>query len=60
VVARLNRDFIDVLNMDEVKSALAKQGLVIRSSTPTQLEALIKSDIARWQKVVTDAKIAAD
>ncbi len=60
LVARLNRDFIEVLNMDEVKSALAKQGLTIRSSTPAQLEALIKSDVARWQKVVTDAKISAD
>ena len=60
VVARLNRDFIEVLNMEEVKSALVKQGLTIRSSTPAQLEALIKSDIARWQKVVTDAKISAD
>ncbi len=60
VVARLNRDFIEVLNLEEVKSAFAKQGLMIRSSTPAQLEALIKSDIARWQKVVSDAKIAAD
>ncbi len=60
LVARLNRDFIAVLNMEDVKSALAKQGLTTRSSTPAQLEALIKSDIARWQKVVTDAKISAD
>jgi tripartite-type tricarboxylate transporter receptor subunit TctC len=60
VVTRLNRDFIDVLNMEEVRSALAKQGMTVRSSTPAQLEALIKSDIARWQKVVTDAKISAD
>ncbi len=60
VVARINRDFIEVLNMDDIKSALAKQGLSIRTSTPAQLGALIKSDMARWQKVVTDAKIEAD
>ena len=60
VVARLNRDFIEVLNMDDIKSALSKQGLSIRTSTPAQLGALIKSDMARWQKVVTDAKIEAD
>lgn len=60
VVARINKDFIEVLNMDDVKAALAKQGLTIRTSTPAQLGALIKSDMARWQKVVTDAKIEAD
>ena len=60
VVARINRDFIEVLNMPDVKAALAAQGLLIRTSSPAQLGALIKSDMARWRKVVTDAKIVAD
>ncbi len=60
VVARLNRDFIEVMAMDDVKSALAKQGLSVRTSSPAQLAALVKSDLARWQKVVKDANITAD
>ncbi len=60
VVARINKDFIEVINQEDVKSALAKQGLSIKTSTPAQLTTLIKSDMARWQKVVTDAKITAD
>ncbi len=60
VIARINRDFIDVINMDDIKSALGKQGLAIRTSTPAQLGALIKSDMVRWQKVVTDSKIEPD
>ena len=60
VVARINRDFIDVINTEELKAALAKQGLSIRTSTPAQLTALVKSDLARWKKVVTDASITAD
>ena len=60
VVARLNKDFIEVINQEDIKSALAKQGLSIKTSTPAQLGTLIKSDIARWQKVVTDAKIQSD
>ena len=60
LVARLNRDFIEVMNSDDVRSALAKQGLSIKTSSPEQLAAIIKSDLARWKKVVTDAKISAD
>ena len=60
VVTRINKDFIELINQDEIKSALIKQGLVIRTSTPSQLTTLIKSDIVRWQKVVNDAKISAD
>jgi tripartite-type tricarboxylate transporter receptor subunit TctC len=60
LVARINRDFIEVLNQDDVKSALSKQGIAIRTSTPAQLASLIKSDMVRWQKVVTDARIEPD
>ena len=60
VVDRINKDFIDVINQPDIKEALAKQGLTIKTSTPGQLAALIKSDMARWQKVVTDAKIQPD
>jgi tripartite-type tricarboxylate transporter receptor subunit TctC len=60
LVARLNKDFIDVMNDPEVKVALGKLGLSVRTSTPTELTAIIKSDLARWKKVVTDANISAD
>jgi tripartite-type tricarboxylate transporter receptor subunit TctC len=60
VVAPINKDFIEVINQDDIKAALAQQGLMIKTSTPAQLAALIKSDMARWQKVVTDAKIQPD
>ena len=60
LVARLNRDFIEVMNDAEVKAALGKQGLSIRTSSPAELTTIIKSDLARWKKVVTDANITAD
>ena len=46
--------------MKEVKSALAKQGLSIHTNSPAELAALLKSYLARWQKVVKDANIVAD
>ena len=60
LVQRLNKDFTEVLALDEVKSALAQQGMVVRTSSPEQLGAQIKADLARWKKVVSDAGIAAD
>ena len=60
LVARLNKDFIEVMNLDDVKAALAKQGLSVRTNTPAQMAALVKSDMARWLKVVRDAHIEAE
>ncbi|WP_179106866.1 tripartite tricarboxylate transporter substrate binding protein [Variovorax sp. KK3] len=60
LVTRLHRDFVAVLNSDEVKESLGKQGLMVRTGSPAELGALIKRDMARWSKVVTDAKITQD
>lgn len=60
LVQRLHKDFIAVINSDEVKAELARQGLTVKPATPEQLGALIKTDIQRWRKVVTDHKITAD
>lgn len=60
LVARLNRDFVAVLNMPDVKADLAKLGLTIKTSSPEQLGTLVKSDLARWRKVVKDAGITAE
>ena len=60
LVARLNRDFVEVMKLDEVKSALAKQGIAVKTSSPDQLATIITSDLTRWKKVVIEAKISAD
>ena len=60
LIQRLNKDFAEVLSSEEVKSALLQQGMVVKTSTPEQLATQIKSDLARWKKVVGDAGIVAD
>jgi tripartite-type tricarboxylate transporter receptor subunit TctC len=60
LVSRLNRDFIEVMNTEEVKAELAKQGIQVTTSTPAELQALVERDIASWQQVVTKAGIKAD
>jgi tripartite-type tricarboxylate transporter receptor subunit TctC len=59
-VAKLNRDFIETVNLEDVRTALQRQGLAIRTTTPAQFTTIIASDLARWKKVVADARITAD
>ena len=60
LVARLNADFVAVMNDADVKLELAKLGIAVRTSSPAQLGDLVKSDLVRWQKVVTTAGVVPD
>ena len=60
VVTRLHQDVGAVLAMPEVRAQLAAQGLVVQTSSPEELGALVRSDLARWRKVISEAKITAD
>jgi tripartite-type tricarboxylate transporter receptor subunit TctC len=60
LVRRLNADVNAVMALPDVRDTLMKQGLIPVTSTPAEAAALIKSDLARWSKVVTEAKITVD
>jgi tripartite-type tricarboxylate transporter receptor subunit TctC len=60
LVAQLNKDVNAVMALPEVREQLTKQGMIPTTSTPAKLAALIKSDLARWAKVVADARITLD
>jgi tripartite-type tricarboxylate transporter receptor subunit TctC len=49
-----------VVALPEVKEALAKQGAESESSTPEQFAAYIRSELAKWAKVVKDANVRLD
>lgn len=59
-VARLNRDFVEVMNAPYIRAELSQKGLSVKTSTPAQFAQVVKSDLARWKKVVVDARITAD
>jgi len=59
VVARINREVIAVVNAPETRAALDKQGVVVETSTPEQLAALIRNDVTRWGAIIREAGIAA-
>ena len=52
IIERLNRDVVKVLNMPNVKEQLFRSGLDASPSTPKEFSAYIKSEMAKWAKVV--------
>jgi len=60
LIARLNADVNAVMDLPDVRDTLTRQGLIPTHSTPEELARLIKADLARWARVVADAKITVD
>jgi tripartite-type tricarboxylate transporter receptor subunit TctC len=60
LVQRLNQDLHAVMDSPDAREVLFKQGLRPSLSSPEELGAQIRSDLARWAKVVADGKISAD
>jgi len=60
VIARLNSDINELLRQPEIREQLAKQGMNPAGGPPERFGALIKSELARWSRVVAAAKIKLD
>src|SRR5215472_1096638 len=60
IVERLNQEIAAALAQPEIRESLQKQGLTPATGTPEALGTLIRADLARWEGVVSQAKIKAD
>jgi tripartite-type tricarboxylate transporter receptor subunit TctC len=60
VIAALNREMANTLMQADVKERFAKLGAEPVGSTPEEFDAFIKAEIAKWGKVVKEARIKAD
>ena len=60
LIARLNTEIVKALNSPEIKSRLANEGAEVVGNTPEQFGAILKSDIAKWAKVIRASGIKAD
>jgi tripartite-type tricarboxylate transporter receptor subunit TctC len=52
LVARLNREIVAALAASEVKEQMTTAGVDTQPSTPTQLAAYVRDEIARWAQVI--------
>jgi len=57
IVNKLNAEINAVLKMPDVRNKLEAAGIDIQGGTPQEYAALIKSDLAKWSKVVKEAGI---
>lgn len=57
ILKRLQEATVQAVAQPDVVERLKKAGYEVGSSTPEALSALVRSELARWHKLATDAKI---
>lgn len=57
IIGRLGAESVKIAQNDQVKSLLLRDGMETVGSTPAEYASLIKSEVARWLKVVKSAGI---
>lgn len=57
IIERLNAVVRRGLDLPEARAVMEKQGLDVTPSTPAELGALVKNDLAKWAKVIKAAGI---
>lgn len=60
IVRRLSEETLAIVAQQDFREAAFKQGVLVDPVGPEGLAALVKSDLAKWQKVVAQARITAD
>ncbi len=60
IISRLHDEAVKALARDDVKGTLGAQGLTVYSSTPDQVTAHIKSEIAKFTRIAKAANIKAE
>jgi tripartite-type tricarboxylate transporter receptor subunit TctC len=60
VVVRLNREAVRVLALPDVQKLLQFEGGSVSPSTPEEFAAFIRTDVARWTKMVKQTGITVD
>ena len=60
VIDRLNTEVVRALHTNDVKQLLFLQGLEVRTSTPQEFGAYMRSEFDKWAKVIKDAGIVAN
>ena len=60
IVNRLNTEINRILELPDVKSKLAEQGLTSRGNTPAQFGVFLREEITKWAKAIKDSGAKAN
>ena len=59
-VQKMNGEMNAILGLQDVKELLARQGLVVAGGSPEKLTEMVGVELARWTRVIAEAKIRRD
>jgi len=57
IIARLNQVVRDVVALPDIRTRMLDLGLEAQAGSPEEIAARLKSDIAKWTKVIDEARI---
>jgi tripartite-type tricarboxylate transporter receptor subunit TctC len=60
VIARLNQSVHAAVRSEAFKARIEEEGMVVSNGPPEELGKFVQAEAARWQRVVTQAKIKVD
>jgi tripartite-type tricarboxylate transporter receptor subunit TctC len=60
IIDKINREIASILNLPETKSAMLAQGAEVVYTTPEEFDRFQRAEIAKWSKVIREAKIQAN
>src|SRR5881396_2568665 len=60
LLARLNQAINRIIQEPAVRDQFARQGLEVRTMTSEQFAAILRSDVAKWGKIIRDIGVRAD
>lgn len=60
IIMKLNAEFAKVMSDPAIKQRLSESGFELQTSTPDEFSAYLKSEIAKWRKVIRESKISLD
>ena len=60
ILTRLNRELNDILALPAMRDLLGREGVTPKPTRPDEFGALIRSDLARWRKLITERQIQVE
>ena len=60
VIGRIHGELVRTVAMPDVRERMVSLGMEVAGSTPDELGALVRSDIAKWGRVIREAGVKVD
>ena len=60
IIDKINREIASILSLPETKAAMLSQGAEVVYTTPEEFDRFQRAEIAKWGKVIREAKIQAN